>query len=65
MMKLACMINDVRVELGSSRMAILVPGDLRYGFGRMWQIYIEGKWNGDSELFRSREDAVYWLRKGQ
>jgi hypothetical protein len=61
MMKLANMIDAARVELGSSRMAIFVPGDLGYGLGRMWQVYIEGKWDGASELFRSKEDALYWL----
>ena len=61
MRKLADMINAAAVELGSSRMAILVPGDLEYGLGRMWQVYIEGRWSGTSEVFRSREDAVDWL----
>ena len=61
MKSLADMIHDARVELGSSRMAILVSEDLEYGLGRMWQVYIEGKWNGASEIFRSREDAVGWL----
>ena len=61
MQMLADMINASRVELGTSRMAILVPGDLEYGLGRMWQAYIEDKWNGASEVFRSRKNAVDWL----
>ena len=61
MVKLANMIAAARAELGTSRMAIIVPGDLKYGLGRMWQVYIEGKWNGVSEVFRSREVGINWL----
>ena len=61
MKTLAGMVSAARVELASSRMAIVVPGDLQYGLGRMWQVYIEDKWDGASEVFRSREDALGWL----
>ena len=61
MKRLADMIHAARGELGSSCMAILVPEDLEYGLGRMWQVYVEDKWNGTCEIFRSREDAVGWL----
>lgn len=61
MAQLADMIQLARNELGSSRMAILAPGDLEYGLGRMWQVFVENKWDGEARIFRSREDAVRWL----
>ncbi|MCP4573515.1 MAG: hypothetical protein GY838_14250 [bacterium] len=61
MSALADMIGNVRVELGSSRMAILVVRDLEFGLGRMWLAFVEDKWSGTSDIFRSREDAVCWL----
>jgi hypothetical protein len=61
MSALADMIDSVRVELGSLRMAILVAGDLEFGLGRMWEVFVEDKWDGASEVFRSREDAMRWL----
>ena len=61
MQKLADMIHVARIELGSSHMAIIVPGDLIFGLGRMWQVYSDGKWNGVSEVFRTKEEAVDWL----
>jgi hypothetical protein len=55
------MINSARDELGASRMAIVVQGDLSYEFGRTWQVNMEDKWDGISEIFRSKEEAMDWL----
>jgi len=49
--------------LGYSRMAILTPGSLEFGLGRMWQTFVEDKWDGTSDLFRSKKDAERWLMK--
>jgi hypothetical protein len=61
MVALAGMISAAKVELGPSRLAILAPGDLLFGIGRMWQVYVENEWDGSTEIFRSREDALSWL----
>lgn len=61
MATLADMIDAARAALGSSRMAIVAPNDLEFGLGRMWQVFVENRWDGKSMLFRSREEAVRWL----
>jgi hypothetical protein len=48
-------------ELGSVRTAILVARDLEYGMNRMWAVFVEGKWNVEVALFRSRDEALAWL----
>jgi hypothetical protein len=48
-------------ELGPLRTAILVAGDLEYGMNRMWEVFIEGRWDVESALFRSRDEALAWL----
>jgi hypothetical protein len=60
---LADIVNASRDKLGSSRMAILTPGSLEFGLGRMWQTFVEDKWDGTSDLFRSKKDAERWLMK--
>ena len=61
MSTLADMMAAARVELGTSRMAILAPNDLEFGLGRMWQVFADKKWDGTSKIFRGRENAVSWL----
>jgi hypothetical protein len=61
MAAIAGMINAARDKLGSSRMAILAPGDLQFALGRMWQAYLENKWDGTTDIFRSRQNALRWL----
>ncbi len=58
---LADIVHTQKEALGMSRMAILVPGDLEYGMGRMWQVFVDNKWKGVSEVFRERGDALDWL----
>ena len=38
-----------------------VSGDLEYGLNRMWHVFIEGDWEVESNVFRSREEAMPWL----
>ena len=64
MAALADMIKIARTDLGKSKMAIFVPDDLQYGLGRMWQVFVENKWDGASEIFRSKADAIRWLMDG-
>ena len=58
---IAGLVMVARAEFGASRMAILVARDVEYGLARMWQAYVENKWDGDDQVFRSRDEAVRWL----
>ncbi|MGM0428259.1 MAG: hypothetical protein ACQEQ7_13590, partial [Thermodesulfobacteriota bacterium] len=31
---------------------------LEYGMGRIWEAFVEDKWDASEELFRSREEAI-------
>jgi hypothetical protein len=59
----------LRAELGQARCATLAPRDEQYGLVRMWEAFIDGKWDVIHQAFRSRDEAVSWLmndrRKGQ
>ena len=48
-------------ELGQVRTAILVARDIEYGMIRMWDVFVEGKWDVEARLFRSRDEALAWL----
>ena len=48
-------------ELGASKCALLVTSDLEFGLARMWDVYVEDRWNVITELFRSRDAAISWL----
>ena len=59
----------LRAELGQARCATLAPRDEQYGLVRMWEVFIDGRWDVIHHVFRSRDEAVSWLmndkRKGQ
>jgi hypothetical protein len=57
----ACL--DFREEFGSSRLALLLRRDLEFGLARMWGVFMEGRWDATVGIFRSRDDAVKWLRE--
>jgi hypothetical protein len=48
-------------RFGSARGAILVSRELEYGLNRMWDVFVEDKWDVETALFRSRDEAVAWL----
>jgi len=58
-----------RAELGQARCATVAPHDEQYGLVRMWEVFVEGRWDVIHRVFRSRDEAVSWLmndrRKGQ
>ncbi len=58
-----------RAELGQARCATVAPRDEQYGLVRMWEVFVEGRWDVIHRVFRSRDEAVSWLmndrRKGQ
>ena len=45
--------------------AIVIPGDLGFGLGRVWHSYIDDISNEKKQflIFRNLEDAKFWLRK--
>jgi hypothetical protein len=51
-----------RVQLGQARLAILVARDLEYGMARMRTGFVEGKWDVIENVFRSRDEAISWLK---
>ena len=50
-----------RAQFGRARCALLVRRDLEYGLARMWEVFVEGKWDVTANLFRSRNEAILWL----
>lgn len=57
----ACL--DFREQFGFSRLALLLRRDLEFGLARMWGVFMEGRWDATVGIFRSRDDAVAWLRE--
>lgn len=49
-------------QLGQARVAMLVARDLEYGLARMWESFVEGKWDVIARIFRSRDEAISWLK---
>ena len=64
-------VNDVRhianvavrrrAELGQARNATVAPRDEQYGLVRMWEVFVESKWDVIHHVFKSRDEAVSWL----
>jgi hypothetical protein len=58
-----------RAELGQARSASVTPRNEQYGLVRMWEVFVEGRWDVIHQAFRSRDEGVSWLmndrRKGQ
>lgn len=47
--------------LGDGSCAVVVATDLAYGFGRMFESYLDGRVAFRTRIFRTREDALAWL----
>ena len=58
---IAEVLGRYRKEHGKARTAIVAPRDLVYGMIRMWGVFIEGKWDVETMVFRSRDEALAWL----
>jgi hypothetical protein len=54
-------VSALRAEIGRMRCAHLVSRDLEFGLVRMWEAYVDGRWDGSAECFRSRLEAISWL----
>ena len=44
----------------NSKIAVLAPRDITYGFARMYQVY-SGESNDNYRIFRDAQEAVDWL----
>ena len=51
-----------RNDFGRSKVAVVLSRDLEYGLARMWGALVDGKWDAIPNLFRSRDEAVLWLK---
>lgn len=61
---IASLCYQYKESFGSAKIAILVDRDVEYGLARMWQMYInDGAWDVSQKLFKSKEDALLWLRE--
>lgn len=50
-----------RKEIGAAKFAILVPPGLVYGINRMWEAYVEDRWDAETHVFSNRDEAMAWL----
>lgn len=50
-------------RIGKAKCAHLLVRDLEYGMARMWEVYMENRWEISSKLFKSRDEAVQWLKE--
>jgi hypothetical protein len=54
---------DSRADFGTSHLAVVVARDLEFGLARMWEAFVDGKWDVTAQVFRTRDDAVSWLEE--
>ncbi len=54
----------LRNKFGPSKCAIFVSRDLEFGINRMWEVFVEKEWDVVLDFFRSRDDAIEWLKEG-
>ncbi len=50
-------------EFGESRLAVVLRRDLEFGLARMWSFFVDGRWDANVGLYRSRDDAMHWLMR--
>ena len=49
-------------DMPATVIAVYAKGDLPFALARMWQVFVEAA-NWDTKVFRSRADAVAWLKQ--
>ena len=59
---IAVMCGRRRAQFGRARCALLARRNVEYGLARMWEVYVEGEWDVTEHLFRSRDEAISWLK---
>ena len=48
-------------QIGPSKIAIIAPSTLTFGFARMWEAYVDSRTSIESRVFYSRAEALDWL----
>ena len=59
---IALMCTVMNEVMKGGKLAVVMPGDLDYGLGRMWHSYSIDKLEYDSMLFRNLEEAEEWIK---
>ena len=52
-------------QIGPSKVAIVVPSPVTFGFSRMWEAYVDGRTAVESRVFYSRADGLEWLESNR
>ena len=60
---IAYMCEARRDELGEAKCALVVARDLEFGLARMWGSLVDGKWDVEANVFRTRDEAIAWLNE--
>jgi hypothetical protein len=60
---LAAMAAQGREKVGQARIAHAVSRDLEFGLVRMWESFVSNQWDARVMCFRSRDEAVAWLKQ--
>jgi hypothetical protein len=61
MIEIAKINSRYSAKIGKSKCAHLLARDLEFGMARMWETFVQNKWDVSVSLFRSRDDAIAWL----
>mgnify|MGYP001552785974 CR=1 FL=1 len=48
-------------DFGTARLSMYVSRELEFGLNRIWHVFVEGAWDVEGNVFRSREEAMAWL----
>jgi hypothetical protein len=60
---IAALAGQSREQVGTTRIAHLVARDLEFGLVRMWESFVSNQWDARLMCFRSRDEAVAWLKE--
>jgi hypothetical protein len=50
-------------KLKSSKIAMVMPGDIAFGLARMWETYTENSASFKTNIFRKIDDAFKWIEE--
>ncbi len=60
---LADMAAEAGDRVGPARIAHAVSRDLEFGLVRMWESFVSLQWEARLKVFRSRDEAIAWLKE--
>jgi len=58
---IAMICTSRRSEFGTAKLSMYVSRDLEFGLNRMWHVFIDGGWDVEGNVFRTRDEALAWL----